>query len=58
MVGNYSQNGTHYSLTPRRLVDMVDMEENQRKETKVRPKFDCEFKIDALRLVEPSNRSL
>jgi len=58
MVGNYSQNGTHYSLTPRRLVDMVDMEENKGKETKVRPKFDREFKIDALRLVELSNRSL
>jgi hypothetical protein len=34
------------------------MEENKVKETKVRRKFDHEFKNDALRLVEPSNRSL
>jgi len=37
---------------------MVDMEENKWKETKLRPKFDREFKNDALRLVERSNRSL
>jgi hypothetical protein len=47
---------THHSLTSRRLVDMVDMEENKKKETKVRRTFDREFKNDAVRLVELSNR--
>jgi len=37
---------------------MVDMEENKGKGIKVRRKFDREFKNDALRLVELSNRSL
>jgi len=37
---------------------MVDMEENKGKETKVRRKFDHEFKNDAVKLVELSNRSL
>jgi len=37
---------------------MVDMEENKGKETKVRRKFDREFKNDAVRLVELSNRSV
>jgi transposase-like protein len=37
---------------------MVDMEENKKKETKVRRKFDREFKNDAVRLVELSNRSV
>jgi transposase-like protein len=37
---------------------MVDMEENKKKETKVRRKFDREFKNDAARLVELSNRSV
>jgi transposase-like protein len=45
-------------LTSRRLVDTVDMEENTKKETKVRRKFDREFKNDAVRLVELSNRSV
>ncbi len=49
---------THYSLTSRRLVDTVNMEENKKKETKVRRKFDREFKNDAVRLVELSNRSV
>jgi hypothetical protein len=34
------------------------MEEYKKKETKVRGKFDREFKDDALRLVELSNRSV
>jgi transposase-like protein len=34
------------------------MEENKKKETKVRRKFDREFKDDAARLVELSNRSV
>jgi transposase-like protein len=46
---------THHSLTARRL---VDMKEYKKKETKVRRKFDREFKNDALRLVELSNRSV
>ncbi len=37
---------------------MVDMEENKKKETKVRRKFDRQFKNDAVRLVELSNRSV
>ncbi len=37
---------------------MVDMEENKKKETKVRRKFDREFKNDAVSLVELSNRSV
>jgi transposase-like protein len=37
---------------------MVDMEEKRGKETKVRRKFDCEFKNDTVRLVELSNRSV
>jgi transposase-like protein len=37
---------------------MVDMEENKKKETKVRRKFDREFKNGAPRLVELSNRSV
>jgi|GEM_PF-2556408 len=37
---------------------MVDMEENKGKETKVRRKFDREFKNDAVKLVELSNRSV
>ncbi len=37
---------------------MVDTEENKKKETKVRRKFDREFKNDAVRLVELSNRSV
>jgi transposase-like protein len=37
---------------------MVYMEENKKKETKVRRKFDREFKNDAVRLVELSNRSV
>jgi len=37
---------------------MVDMEDNKGKETKVRRKFDREFKNDAVRLVELSNRSV
>ncbi len=37
---------------------MVDMEENKKKETKVRRKFDREFKNAAVRLVELSNRSV
>jgi hypothetical protein len=45
-------------LTSRRLVDMVDMEENKKKETKVRRKFDREFKDDAASLVELLNRSV
>jgi transposase-like protein len=49
---------THHPLTSRRLVDTVDMEENKKKETKVRRKFDREFKNDAVRLVELSNRSV
>ncbi len=49
---------THHFLTSRRLVDMVDMEENKKKETKVRRTFDREFKNDAVRLVELSNRSV
>jgi transposase-like protein len=49
---------THHSLTSRRLVDTVDMDENKKKETKVRRKFDREFKDDAVRLVELSNRSV
>ncbi len=34
------------------------MEENKKKETKVRRTFDREFKNDAVRLVELSNRSV
>jgi transposase-like protein len=49
---------THHFLTSRRLVDTVDMEKNKKKETKVRRKFDREFKNDAVRLVELSNRSV
>jgi transposase-like protein len=49
---------THHSLTSRRLVDTVDMKEYKKKETKVRRKFDREFKNDAARLVELSNRSV
>jgi transposase-like protein len=37
---------------------MVDMEENKKKETTVRRKFDREFKNDSVRLVELSNRSV
>jgi hypothetical protein len=46
---------THHSLTPRRL---VDMEEYKKKETRLRRMFDREFKNDAARLVELSNRSV
>ncbi len=55
---NYPQTETHHSVTPRRLVDTVDMEENKGKETTVRRKFDREVKNDPLRPVELSNRSL
>jgi hypothetical protein len=37
---------------------MVDMEENKKKETRLRRKFDRELKNDAARLVELSNRSV
>jgi predicted helicase len=52
------QTRTHHSLTSRRLVDTVDMEENKKKETKVRRKFDREFKPSGMSSyrIDPSSR--